>query len=382
MSPGSSRERLLLVGYRRAAFDSALALGFEVALVSERLPAKARRERATRALRADLGDESLRWRELARELCPDGAAAVVALTERAVLPAAELRRALGLPGVVPETALGVTDKLLMKRRIRAAGLAVTSFSGGGNDGPQLAELGLPLVLKPRRSSGSRGVEVIFDAAAVPERVPPGWIAEAFVDGVEMSVESYVEGCEVAFANVTEYVQPRWVNLLPAALEPATRAAIEELNRAAVRALGIERGMTHLELFLTGEGPLFGEIALRPPGGHLMDLLAAVYGFDPWGALFAAELGRPLALPGAADGVGAVRIFHPGAGEVAAVRGGEAAHALPGVERLELRVRPGDTVEERRGVGQEVGFVLVRGADREQALDRLDAAIRTVEITMR
>ena len=37
----------------------------------------------------------------------------------------------------------------------------------------------------------------------------------------------------------------------------------------------------MEVFLGEEGPVFGEIAARPPGGYLMDLIPRAYGFDPW-----------------------------------------------------------------------------------------------------
>ena len=47
----------------------------------------------------------------------------------------------------------------------------------------------------------------------------------------------------------------------------------EMGEAVLRALGFDTGFTHMEWFRTPSGEaVFGEIAARPPGAHLVDLI--------------------------------------------------------------------------------------------------------------
>lgn len=401
---------VLFVGRRRAAFDAARALGLAVVCVDEKPPGRGAGP-GVRFLHHDLdpqadwarvaeavsGDRSLEpdgdWnRSIGVEANPRGAggrtsedrpiAAVYALTERAVEPAARLRRALG-QGDGVATARRVTDKLAMKRAIRAAGLACARFvdaERGLSPAELIAELGLPMVQKARVGSGGRLTRLCLAPGEV-RRLDPGWMAEAYVDGVEMSVETLVAGGQPIFTNPTEYFRVRWANIVPAALEPATLRAVEDLNARTIEALGVEEGFTHLELFLTPDGPIFSELAQRPPGGHITDLIALAYGFDPWQAWLRLGLGERPELPAAATRTAGVWIFHPGPGTVAEIAGVDTARALPGVHRLALRLRPGDRVAERVGAGQEAGHVVVTGRDRDQVARRLERAYRAVRIML-
>ena len=366
------------VGLRAGALDAAERLGLGVVAVTEAAPGPKRAARLAGSVRADFAAPPEAWGGVARALRPHRPAAVVALTERSVVPAAHVRAALGLDGLRPEAAHACTDKRAMKRAARAAGLAcadvVEAEDGLTADG-MVERLGLPLVVKPALGSGGRGAAVCRTRADVPETLEPGWMAESFVAGTEMSAETLggPGAGGAVWANPTRYVVPAWASLVPAPPGAADLDAVAALARAARRALGVERGMTHLEAFLTEGGPAFGEMAARPPGGHLMALIRLAYGADPWEAVLRAELGDEPGLPARAARAAAAWIVHPGAGRVTVAEGAEACRALPGVEEVVLRVAPGDTVGPRTGSGEEVGHVLVTGATAAEAEARLYAA---------
>jgi len=317
-------------------------------------------------------------------------AAVVALAERTVVVAARLRAAFDLGGNVEETAMRCADKVVMKRAMETAGVPVARWRAVERDATArslAADLGLPIVVKPRRDSGGRGQrlargeeELAAVLAGLPE-ISTGWLAERWVDGVEMSVESFVAAREVHFANPTEYFVPRHANILPAVLDPATRRAVMELNGHALRAAGIERGITHLELFRTSGGQVFGELAARPPGGRLMALIQRAWGFDPWEALLRLELGEGFSFPRRPRRAAGAYVLHPGEGRVRNVRGLEATRALPHVRRVQVRVAPGDLVPRREGSGQDVGAILVEGPDREVVAAALLRARETLRIEL-
>jgi hypothetical protein len=207
------------------------------------------------------------------------------------------------------------------------------------------------------------------------------MAERWQDGVEMSVESLVAGGRVLFTNPTEYFVPAEANVAPAVLPEAEHAGILALNARVLEALGVERGMTHVEVFRTPQGPRFGEAAVRPPGGRIMRLLRRAYDFDPWEALLRIELGEVPALPRRALRAAGVWMLHPGAGRVASVRGLAAARRVQGVRKLVCRVRAGSVVGPRVSTGYDVGWIEVRGRDRDEVARRLLAAHDLVRIEM-
>lgn len=373
---------VVLVGLRAGALDAAERLGLRAVAVVEKRPGPKAAARLAAHAVASFDAPPAYWTEVAEVIRPHRPAAVVALTERSVVPAAHLCEALGLDGLGVEAAHRCTDKRAMKRAAQAAGLPCAEVveSDEGLNGDDLVErLGLPLVLKPIAGSGGRGTRVVRRRAEVPDRLPDGWMAESFVDGVEMSVESIVADEQTLFCNPTQYVVPRWSSLVPAPLAAAEDEAVRALADAARRALGVERGMTHLEVFLTADGPVFGEMAARPPGGHLMPLIRHAYGFDPWEAVLQVALGEAPALPERARQSAACWILHPGAGTVCVADGLAAARALPGVEEAVLRVREGDAVGVRAGTGEEVGHVVVTAPSSSAAEARVRAARAAIRI---
>ncbi len=369
-------QTVLLLGRRRRAWAAARRLNLAVIGVDAN-PSGCRETGEVAHLRCDWDADPDGWAELAeRARRSSQIDAVLGLTERAVVPAARIRERLGLPGDGVEVALRATDKLLMKQAVVAAGIPCARFvaaEAGLLPAELVATLGLPLIFKGRTSSGGRQNQILRQESEVEAGLPPGWIAESFVAGTEMSLEALVVDGRTLFLNPTEYLVVRWANIVPAALPPTTWAALTNFHERVLRALGIRHAFVHLELFWTADGPVFGELAIRPPGGYLMDLIELAYGFDPWEIWLRASLGHEVGPLPTAQRVAGVWVLHPGAGIVESVGGADAVRACPGVLRLELRVQPGTAVPERIGAGQDVGHLLVTGADRDQVAARLRTA---------
>lgn len=377
-------EKVLFLGRRTGAIRAARRLGLDVVVCTDEAAPRHESGSGIQYERCDFNAPRREWKRLAAIWRRQGFRAALALAERTVLPAAYLRQWLGLGGTPVQAALRCTDKLRMKRAIRSVGLRTASFvkSEQVSRNPSLiATLGWPTVLKPRRGSGGRGRRLLRTEQDLPRKLPERWVLESFVSGREMSIESFVAGGEILFWNPTEYLEPAWANVVPAQLDSSVLSEIAQLNRQALGALGIAEGMTHLELFMTSAGPVFGEVAIRPPGGHIMRLLELAYGFDPWQALLGLALGRRPEFPERARETAGVWVLHPGRGRVSLVQGLEQARSLPGVERVQLGIQPGSHVSERIGVGQEVGHIMVRGRDRTEVAERLREARRTLRIEL-
>lgn len=359
----------LLVGSRDGAIAALRRRGLGVVLVAERRPSARTRALLEEVVVVDFADPAAAADAVARRLGDRRPRGVLAAIERSVPSAAALAERYDLPGLRRGEAELFRDKVAMKSRAAAHGIPIAAhrlITADVSASQLVAELGLPLVLKPRSASGSRDVVIARSLAEVEAHRVIDHVAEEFVRGVEMSVESIVRGGDIVFHNPTEYLIHGHANIVPAGITDAHLARVLDFNARVLRAFGVRDGMTHLELFITQMGEVFGEIAARPPGGYLMNLLAASYGFDPWEALVDIALGERAraALPTAAIASSAALIVHPGEGEVARVRGLAEIAALPGVREVHCTLRPGDRVRTRRGLGEASGRVLITAEDRE------------------
>ncbi len=369
------------MGKRQGALAAAARLDAELFLLDDAPIKRSVRERVSGSAQVDFGDPAS-CVAVARRLIGRAPDAVLAVVERAVMPAAAIREAFGVRGASVGRARLWRDKLEMKARIREAGLPcadVRPIRASSDPRALVRELGLPIVLKPRSASGGRGTVVARDAEDVRAALTDGWIAERFVRGVELSVESLVQGGAVRFENVTEYLAPGWANVVPASLPERVDRAVRRLNRAAIEALEVVDGLTHLEAFVVDDDPareptiVFGELACRPPGGSLMELMQRAYGFDPWEAHLDVELGRPIVPPLRPRASSGVWFLHPGAGRVVAVDGLDRARAVPGISRVECSLEVGQLVAQRVGVGQHTGKILADTSSRDDTANALETA---------
>lgn len=304
-----------------------------------------------------------------------GTIGVVALAERHVLEAAQERERAGLPGLTALQALAFRDKLAMKRALRALGLPTVKFG----------DVGFPAFAKPRRGTSGQGRRVVSEPRELADHVrrmsgrfPHGFLTEEVVRAREVSVETFVSGGRVVFQSTTDYVIYGAANRVPAVLDDATDRRVRDLAARATLGLGLASGVTHAELFLTERGPLISEIAARPPGGHVFDLIERVYGIDPWDLFLRCVLDEHVEHPGAPRRSAGNLLLHPPPGRISSVRGLAKARRLEGLVRLRHRLRVGLEVPLRLSLGQIAGVLTVEHADPavvQRTLRRAAAAIR-------
>jgi len=208
----------------------------------------------------------------------------------------------------------------------------------------------------------------------------GLLAEAFVEGSEVSVETFVQEGKPIFHNITGYLHQWRKSVVPADVDKDLRAQILKINDEIIEKFGVDRGMTHAEFYLTKDGPVFGEIAIRPPGGYYMDLIKRVYGFDTWELYvnLSCENG-PADLEFKEQGCAAVYMIHPGAGKILSIEGvDKIKNKVKGIFEFSLRRELGDIILEHENTSNEVGHILFWSPDREQLnlnLDFIDANLK-------
>ena len=330
---------------------------------------------------------------------------VLTYDETKVAATARLARELGLPGLDAEAAGRCRDKARMRAAFAAAGVpsARSVYVPGLPEAlAAAAEIGYPVVVKPRSLAGSIGV-VRADGsdelrAAFPmtagARHPkfteaPGVLVEEYLDGPEFSVESVVADGVVHACGITEkslgfppYFEEVGHLVRPTGADPR-HAAILDVVRQAHAALGVTVGATHAEGRWTADGPRMIEVAARLAGDMIPYLVRLSSGVDmAVAAAVAATGGTPCVAP-TADRVAAVRILYPEhAGRVVSLDV-EPGDQPPPWERLAW-----DTAMLGRTVAlpperfmSRLGYVVAVDATEHGCRDRLAASLARLRVTL-
>ncbi len=214
---------------------------------------------------------------------------IVGILEILMVQLAQARAHFGVPGTGPDVAELFRNKALMKAKLAAAGLPVAKHRlvCSLEDAESFAdETGYPLVLKPPAGMAAKGTYRIDSRAALQQVVT--WmeassacplLAEEFLRGREHSFDTITIGGKVRAGSISQYFPSclevlqnpwiQWVCLLPRETDGPEYDRAREVGRAAVEALGLDDGATHMEWFQRPDGDVaIGEIAQRPPGGNI------------------------------------------------------------------------------------------------------------------
>jgi formate-dependent phosphoribosylglycinamide formyltransferase (GAR transformylase) len=264
-----------------------------------------------------------------------------ATVEAHVMAAARVREACGIPGTSVETTFLCRDKPAMKEFLRRHGVPCARSTGASS--PEeveafAAEVGFPLILKPRAAAGAAGTCRVDDASQLP-----GALAECGVDrGAAVAVEEFIEGHEAFFDTLTiggevahEFITHYYPGVLEAMRERSVSPMfvatnridapgydqVKELGRKVIAALGLSTSATHMEWFFGPKGLKFSEIGCRPPGVGAWDLYSAGNDMDlyrEWAA--AIVLGRPTQVPSRRFAAGILNLRPDRDGRIVAYEG--------------------------------------------------------------
>ncbi len=246
-----------------------------------------------------LNDRSL---EIAQRLKDKGVDIAIPLYEETVEWAGAINSVLlDNPRLFGQSIL-FRDKSLMKRRAQLGGIRVGVFEeardredvvrflkrvnqtllkldGDPND---------PIHLKALDKAGCLGHRVIRtpdEVDNIPEEDFPV-LMESHLDGWEFAVEAWIHNGKIRFLNISEYVTLGYSVFVPASPElESYRPAIREQIEKLIRTFDIKFGFIHPEYFVTSDGEMyFGEVAYRPPGFKVFELLERAYGFNAYQGL--------------------------------------------------------------------------------------------------
>ena len=287
--------------------------------------------------------------------------AVLALDDSATLLAAQAAAALGLPHNDPEAALAARDKWVMREALRRGGVPVPDYRRYPlATGPAsiAREITFPVVVKPVRLSGSRGVIRADD----PGEFIRAWertrrivlregesldrgelLVEQYLPGIEVALEGLLTGGALQTLALFDKPDPlegpffeETIYVTPSRLPDATQAAISARTAEAAAALGLREGPVHAELRINTVGVWLIEMAGRSIGG----LCSTVLEFGSEISLEEIILRHAVHMPlpsteRVGDAAGVMMIPIPRGGILREVTGVDAAMTVPGVTGIEI-----------------------------------------------
>lgn len=302
-----------------------------------------------------------------------GAAQGIVTYSEFMLPqTATLASLLGLPFHTPDLVEALTDKARQRAVLNAAGVTLlrqATANGPEELEPAVRKVGLPAVVKPVRGTASVDVypcASIEDVRAiVPSSGSGPWVVEEMLPsgrhpakawlGDYCSVETAVSRGRCWHFAIVERLPltaPCRESgfLTPDSLPGPYRKRVLEVAEAAIRAVGIDTGISHVEIKFTPDGPRVIEVNGRM-GGTTGRLLRRTAGFDPLRLALEIALGHEVKPRELEFGraVLAYRVLPP----LRKVRVRKACspssfRALPGAWAVDGGVRPGQALDWRRG----------------------------------
>ena len=324
-------------------------------------------------------------------------------SELALASTARAAQAMGMPfyGDVA-TVDRCQAKDLMREAYRSGDAPIPGFASASSFADVeafVAAEGLPIIVKPSRGWGQRGVSKVettreLEAAYQGARDASSTglvLVEEFVEGAEFSVNAYTKDgattvCSVTERVITHYPDPpgiTYAEWYPSGLDRAREDQAIAAALAGIRALGIDRGPTYTQLRLGPKGPKLVETAYRLGGGLDPDVALLASGTSLFRKILGVALDKPeweASGPERERHGGAIGKFLVGRpGKVTRISGLDEARTMTGVVAAEVYVDVGGTVHPLTDGSKRIGHVLAFGKDRNEAESQASRALRTIRV---
>lgn len=306
--------------------------------------------------------------------------AIVTTRDRLLPAVGRLNEALGLGGVDRAAAEHCFSRRLQYKALRDAGVRIPRYHSASSPGQldnAARELGYPLVVKSADRSADHPAVRIDGPKDLPAALaesglagrPGGLLAEEYLAGPAFTVESVTFRGHTSLLALCDQVPTasphfaRSETVVPGGQPEEVRQEAARQAAAALRALGITEGVTHVEFRDTPDGPAVVGVDGRVAGSCVAEMVE-----DALQVNLYAQHWRTLT--GWAPRVGARyrhhcagRALRPGPGRLHAVGLGRLPHWDPDELRtVRIWARPGDQLGPVDGRSDLRGWVVACGAD--------------------
>jgi len=325
----------------------------------------------------------------------------LAALEQLQVPLAVARETLGIDGLSSAAARNFRDKSRMKDVLRAAGVPCARHALVGDRETAEAfiqRVGFPVVVKPPAGAGGKGTFRLDQPADLgtwlqhfPLNPDHPTLFEEFVRGTEHSFDSVFVHGQPLWHSISRYMPSplevlendwiQWCVILPRDISGTEFDPIREAGFAAIEALGLKTGLSHMEWFRLANGSIaISEVGARPPGAQFSTLLSYAHDIDfykAWPRLMVSGEFEP---PERRYAAGAAYIRGQGHGRIRGISGVDEVQRRFGSIVVEAKLPhqgqpPSDSYE-----GD--GYIIVRHPDTDVVQDALQQIVGTIRVELR
>lgn len=307
-------------------------------------------------------------------------------------------------------ALWATDKGLMRDRMKECNVPIPEFrkvTTLEEFHAALEDMPERFVIKPADNAASRGVvladrqtgelDELFSYAKKYSRSGVV-LLEEYMDGPEVSVESYTVDGEPHIITITDKLvteEPYFVELghtEPSRLAPEVQEEIRKVAIAAIRALGMQDGPNHTEIKVTKDGPKLVEIAARLGGDFITSKLVPLStGVDMVECSYETLLGEDVHFEPTVERGAAIRFIgieedrytsDAIEGVFDGVRGLDEAVMMDGIVEIEIYAKQNDKICHLKNSSDRIGHIIAVGRDADEAAECAENALRKIEVIIK
>lgn len=303
---------------------------------------------------------------------------------------------LHLQGISESVAKCAANKLLMKEKLVATGVRTARYVNVHNESELnevVRDLEYPVIVKATDLQGSRGICVVreerFLKTAYEEVMSlthkDFCIVEEYVDGIEFGAQAFVYKGEVLFVlpHGDETVMCKTAvpvgHYVPYAMSKTLAADVDLQARKAIVALGLDNCAVNIDFISRGDQAYIIELTGRGGANGLTDITGEYFGVNYYQMMVVTALGgdpreilaKQLSSPRASvskmltsDKTGiAKRVFVP---------------TIPDTE-ITMFIQAGDEVRAFTNSNDDIGQIVVSGADLRECNCKIDNAIKSIII---
>lgn len=262
-------------------------------------------------------------------------------------------------------------------------------------------IGFPLVLKPTLGYGSWGVVKVNTVEQLEKEFIKiiklsqenfncnDILIEEYLDGAELIIDSIIHNGEIIFTNIIEKPMPMDGDngfaeiefITPTSFSEQDIEMIRQVNQDLNGKLKMINAISHVEMRLTAQGPKLLEINPRLPGAKNVDITYHTTGMDLELASIELAYGKCPELQAGKNGFAGFRIITPKKGGILnLINGMDEIKEMPEILEVSILKTLGQPVLQLPYEIQDfIGFIVAKGANREEVLNALEKAESMLEV---
>jgi biotin carboxylase len=256
----------------------------------------------------------------------------------------------------------------------------------------VSAIGFPSVIKPVDNAGSRGVYVLENKSELRLATKQAFsfsktkeiIIEEFIEGTECTVDGITIGGKHHILAISDKYKPeskfRVATQLcyPARFPQAVITEIEKMMKKAYSAMGIDNAPTHSEVIVSKNKPVIVEVACRGGGFYIFThAVEATSGIDVLSLWIKTCLGESVKVGKPLKRGVVLKWLAPSPGKLRAINGVDRLKKIKGLIDYGFFIKPGGEIPELTTDGKRTGYILIKGRDSQEALERIDLASKSL-----